>query len=205
MTSAEVRSNILTFLSAGHETTANTLAWSLYLLSQSAEWRERVAAEAERELDGPLEGLPERLVETRAVIDEAVRLYPPISALSRIAGGPDDLGTHKVKRRTLIVIAPYVLHRHTTLWDQPDLFDPARFLGDAKQRINRFAYLPFGAGPRTCIGSTFALQEATLVLASVVRRFQMQLAPGSVVWPQMRVTLRPEHGLPMMVEPREAA
>src|SRR5204863_1329466 len=84
MTSAEVRSNILTFLSAGHETTANTLAWSLYLLSQSDEWRDRVAAEADRELDGPLEGLPERLVLTRAVIDEAVRLYPPISALSRI-------------------------------------------------------------------------------------------------------------------------
>src|SRR5207237_7231837 len=137
--------NILTFLSAGHETTANTLGWSLFLLSQSDHWRERVAAEADRELDGPLEGLAERLVVTRAVIDEAVRLYPPISALSRIASGPDDLGGHQVKRRTLIVIAPYVLHRHRKLWDRPDVFDPGRFLDDRKQQIDRYAYMPFGA------------------------------------------------------------
>jgi len=205
MTLAEVKSNVLTFLSAGHETTANTLAWSLFLLSQSPEWRERVEAEADRELKGPIEGLAERLVVTRAVIDEAVRLYPPISALSRIAGGPDQIGGHSVKRRTLIVIAPYVLHRHRTLWDKPNVFNPARFLGEARQQIDRFAYMPFGAGARTCIGSTFALQEATLVLATLAHHFHMRLAPDAKVWPYMRITLRPESGLPMIIEPRRAA
>jgi cytochrome P450 len=205
MTLAEVKSNVLTFLSAGHETTANTLTWSLYLLSQSPEWRARVEAEVEREMRGPVEGLAERLVVTRAVIDEAVRLYPPIAALSRIAGGPDHVGGHQVKRRTLIVIAPYVLHRHWQLWDRPDVFDPGRFLGAEKQRIDRFAYMPFGAGVRTCIGSTFALQEATLVLATLVQNFRMRLAPEARVWPMLRVTLRPEHGLPMLIEPRVPA
>ena len=203
MNIAEVKSNILTFLSAGHETTANTLTWSLFLLSQSPEWRARVEAEVDAEMVGPAEGLADRLVVTRAVIDEAVRLYPPIAALSRIADGPDQLGSHDVKRRNLIVIAPYVLHRHTTLWDRPDAFDPGRFLGDEKQRIDRFAYMPFGAGARTCIGSTFALQEATLVLATLVRNFKMQLAPDTRVWPLLRITLRPENGLPMLIEPRQ--
>ncbi len=204
MTLAEVKSNILTFLSAGHETTANTLTWSLFLLSQSPEWRARVEAEADRELAGPAEGLAERLVVTRAVIDEAIRLYPPIAAMSRIADGPDQLGTHQVKRRTLIVMAPYVLHRHHKLWDRPDVFDPGRFLGDEKHRIDRFAYMPFGAGVRTCIGSTFALQEATLVLATLIKNFKMQLAPDTRVWPLLRVTLRPENGLPMLIEPRQS-
>ncbi len=203
MTLAEVKSNILTFLSAGHETTANTLTWSLFLLSQSPEWRARVEAEVDREMAGPAEGLAERLVVTRAVIDEAVRLYPPIAALSRIADGPDIVGGHQVKRRTLIVIAPYVLHRHRKLWDRPDVFDPGRFLGDEKQGIDRFAYMPFGAGARTCIGSTFALQEATLVLATLVRNFKMRLAPEARVWPLLRITLRPENGMPLQIEPRE--
>jgi cytochrome P450 len=203
MTLAEVKSNILTFLSAGHETTANTLTWSLFLLSQSPEWRARVEAEVDREMAGPAEGLAERLVVTRAVIDEAVRLYPPIAALSRIAHGPDLVGGHQVKRRTLIVIAPYVLHRHKKLWDRPDVFDPSRFLGDKRQEIDRFAYMPFGAGARTCIGSTFALQEATLVLATLVRNFKMRLAPDARVWPMLRITLRPENGMPLLIEPRE--
>jgi cytochrome P450 len=203
MNIAEVKSNILTFLSAGHETTANSLSWSLFLLSQSPEWRARVEAEVDAEMAGPAQGLAERLVVTRAVIDEAVRLYPPIAAMSRIADGPDELGGYRVKRRTLIVMAPYVLHRHRKLWDRPDMFDPARFLGDDKQQIDRFAYMPFGAGVRTCIGSTFALQEATLVLATLVKTFKMQLAPDARVWPMLQVTLRPQNGLPMLIEPRQ--
>jgi cytochrome P450 len=100
-------------------------------------------------------------------------------------------------------MAPYVLHRHRTLWERPDVFDPGRFLGDEKQRIDRFAYMPFGAGVRTCIGSTFALQEATLVLATLVRNFRMQLGPDAQIWPVLRVTLRPENGLPMLIRPRQ--
>jgi cytochrome P450 len=204
MAEIEVRSNILTFIAAGHETTANLLSWSLFLLSQSPQWRERVEAEAERELHGPPATLGDRLVETRAVIEEAARLYPPIAAMSRVALGPDDLAGTKVKRGSLVVIAPYVLHRHRLLWRDPNSFDPTRFLGDARHAIDRYAYIPFGAGARTCIGSVFALQEATLVLASIVKNFRVTLAPGTAVWPLLRVTLRPDNGLPMMIEQRRA-
>jgi cytochrome P450 len=200
---AEVRSNILTFLSAGHETTANTLAWSAFLLSQAPDWCARVREEADRELnEADRRGLAERLVVTRAVVEEALRLYPPIAALSRMSNQADILGNHPVKPRSLIVIAPYVLHRHQSLWDHPDSFDPSRFLPPAKSKIARFAYLPFGAGPRTCIGSSFALQEATIVLATLMQRFEMRLLPEARVWPVQKITLRPAHGLPMQIVSR---
>jgi cytochrome P450 len=205
LTEAEVRSNILTFIAAGHETTANTIAWSLFLLSQSGEWRERVEAEARREMDGPIEGLADRLLQTRAVIDEAIRLYPPIAAISRVATGADELAGERVKRGTLVVIAPYVLHRHRLHWQNPNVFDPTRFLGNARNQIDRFVYIPFGAGSRTCIGSAFALQEATLILAAIIKDFSVQLAPGHDVWPLLRVTLRPAGGLPMTIRRKTAA
>jgi cytochrome P450 len=201
----EVRSNILTFLSAGHETTANTLAWSIFLLSQAPEWRSRVAEEAENELAKPVDGLADRLTVTKAVIEEALRLYPPIAALSRQAINADTLGNMDIKPRSLIVISPYVLHRHRRLWSEPDTFDPSRFLPEARGSIPRFAYLPFGIGPRTCIGSSFALQEATIVLAVLTRNFDLRLSPQADVWPLQRITLRPANGLPMeIVEQRPA-
>ncbi len=202
MTEAEVRSNILTFIAAGHETTANCLAWALFLLTQSPEWRERVAAEATRELEGPMSGLAERLIVTRAVIEESLRLYPPIAAISRVANGPDEPAGVTVQRGSMVVIAPYVLHRHRTLWNAPDHFNPHRFLGTARAEIDRFAYLPFGAGVRTCIGSAFALQEATLVLATIMKHFILEAVPGHAVWPMLRITLRPAGGLPMLVTRR---
>jgi cytochrome P450 len=202
MSEVEVRSNILTFIAAGHETTANCLSWSLFLLTQSPEWRDRVAAEARRETDGPMAGLAERLILTRAVIEEALRLYPPIAAISRMAIGPDELAGVSVKRGSMVVIAPWVLHRHRLLWNDPDYFDPTRFLGVARADIDRFSWLPFGAGMRTCIGSAFALQEATLVLSTVMRHFVLELTPGHEVWPLLRVTLRPAGGLPLTVTPR---
>nr|WP_246754219.1 cytochrome P450 [Bradyrhizobium diazoefficiens] len=204
MSPAEVRSNILTFLSAGHETTANALAWSIFLLSQSPEWRAQVQEEAERELDAPVDGVAERLVVTRAVVEEALRLYPPIAALSRTARRADTFGDFDVKPGSLVVIAPYVLHRHRRLWDRPDVFDPARFLPEARSAIPRFAYLPFGVGPRICIGSSFALQEATIVLAVLMRRFDLKLMPNARVWPMQKITLRPAPGLPMLVASRGA-
>jgi cytochrome P450 len=203
MSEIEVRANIITFIAAGHETTSNTLAWSIFLLSQAPQWRERVVAEARRELGGPIEGLAERLVQTRAVIEEAMRLYPPIVAMSRAASGPDELAGHPIARGTMVVVAPYVLHRHRGLWEAPDVFDPGRFLGAARDRIDRYAYLPFGAGPRICIGNMFALQEATLVLAMIMSNFHLELPPGHEVWPLQRVTLRPADGLPMIVSRRK--
>jgi cytochrome P450 len=205
MSPAEVRSNILTLFAAGHETTANTLAWTLFLLSQSSEWRRRVEREAATAFDGPLESLADRLVDTRAVIEETLRLYPPIAAISRVALGTDDLGGTQIGRGTLVVISPYVLHRHKRLWDAPDVFDPRRFLREARAKVDRFAYLPFGAGQRTCIGSAFALQEAAIVLATICRRVSLRLAPGQSVWPLLRVTLRPAQGLKMIVRPQPRA
>ena len=202
LSEAEVRANIITFIAAGHETTANAITWTLYLLSQAPEWRERLTAEAERESGGPADGLSERLVETRAVIEEAMRLYPPLVAISRQAIGPDELAGHRIRKGAMVVIAPYVLHRHRRLWDRPDVFDPNRFLREARDRIDRYAYLPFGAGPRNCIGSAFALQEATLVVSTILRNFQLEMLPGHSVWPVHRVTLRPEGGLPMIVKDR---
>jgi cytochrome P450 len=200
LSEAEVRANVITFIAAGHETTANAITWSLFLLSQSLHWRERVAAEAEREMRTSSHGVAERLIETRAVVEEAMRLYPPLVAISRQAIGPDELAGQRIRRCAMVVIAPYVLHRHRLLWDRPDMFDPERFLGRARDRIDRYAYLPFGAGPRGCIGSAFALQEATIVVASIARNFKLDLLPGHAVWPAHRVTLRPQGGLPMRVK-----
>ncbi|MBV9246797.1 MAG: cytochrome P450 [Methylobacteriaceae bacterium] len=204
LSEAELRGNIITLIAAGHETTANALAWSLFLLSQSEEWRERVAAEADREFGGDIDGLADRLVETRAVIEEALRLYPPIVATSRVAIEPDELAGTPVRAGAMVVVAPYVLHRHRLLWERPDIFDPHRFLGEARREIDRYAYLPFGAGPRICVGAAFALQEATLVLSALVRNFELALAPGFNVEPLLRITLRPKGGLAMIVRRRKA-
>jgi cytochrome P450 len=200
----EVKANIITFVAAGHETTANALTWSLFLLSQSPEWSRRVAAEAERYAAVPAESAADQMVETRAVIEEALRLYPSLPAISREAVGPDELAGHPVRAGEMVVMAPYVLHRHRRLWERPDDFDPGRFLPGARDRIGRYAYLPFGAGPRICIGAAFALQEATLVLATILRNFRIALAPGATVWPLQRLTLRPRGGLPMLLTPRHA-
>ena len=202
LSEAEIRANILTFIAAGHETTANCISWSLFLLSQSGEWRERVQAEADREFGGTPDGLADRIVETRAVIDEANRLYPPITAISRVALARDELAGEPIKPGTMIVIAPYVLHRHRALWKKPDNFDPNRFLGEARETIDRFAYLPFGVGPRICIGATFALQEASIVIGTIMRHFTLELVPGFTPWPVQKVTLRPKSGLPMIVRRR---
>jgi cytochrome P450 len=202
LSAEEIRANVITFMSAGHESTANAIAWTLFLLSQSSAWRERVAAEAARELDGPDETLPDRLVETRAVVEEALRLYPPLAAISRVARSGDELAGTPIRRGAMIVIAPYVLHRHRLLWKEPELFDPARFLPPVRARIDRYVYMPFGAGPRGCIGSIFALQEAVTVVAAIIRAFELNVAPGHDVWPLHRITLRPRRGLPMIVRQR---
>ena len=200
----EVRANIVTFIGAGHETTANALTWSLFLLSLSPEWRARLAAEADRALDGPAETAADRLVETRAVIEEAMRLYPPVASLSREAIGPDDLCGRRIRKGVLIIISPYVLHRHALLWDAPGCFDPSRFLPGRREAIDRFAYLPFGVGPRVCIGAAFALQEAVIVLARIMQRFELTPAPGFAVTPVQRITLRPKDGMKLVLRHRSS-
>jgi cytochrome P450 len=197
LSEAEIRDNLVTFVAAGHETTSNALAWSLYLLTLSPEWRDRVQQEA----DGGAPGLPQ----TRAVVEEALRLYPPLVAISREALADDELAGRRIGRGAMVVVAPYILHRRRALWQRPEAFDPRRFLPEARAAVPRFAYLPFGAGPRVCIGAAFALQEATLALSAIVSKFELQVAPGHVVWPQQRVTLAPRGGLQMVVRRRRAA
>ncbi|MCW6510895.1 cytochrome P450 [Lichenifustis flavocetrariae] len=200
----DIKANIVTFIAAGHETTSNTLTWALYLVSQDPHARARLEAEVDRELpDGRfVPGSIDALPYTRAVIDEALRLYPPAATLTRDAIGPDMLGTLRVKAGGRIVISPWVLHRHNKLWPSPGVFDPNRFLEPNKQSIDRFAYLPFGAGPRVCIGASFAIQEAVIILATVVRRYRLDLCAGHVVMPLQRVSLRPQGGMPMLASQR---
>jgi cytochrome P450 len=190
----QLRDQIATLILAGHETTAVTLFWSLVLLSGAPDEQQRVAEEASR-----IEIAPERaitvmpqLVRTRAVISEALRLYPPAFALAREAIAADRVGAIDIPRGTVLLIAPWVLHRHRRLWRDPDAFDPTRFLPDAPP-VPRFAYLPFGAGPRVCVGSQFALAEATLVLAMLMRDFQVTLDDPVPLLPVAVVTTQPNH------------
>lgn len=199
-----VAANVVTFIGAGHETTANALSWALFLLSQDRAARDRLVAEVDTVLgdeEVTQEILP-RLVFTRAVLEEAMRLYPPVPFMSRAATAEDRLGPFRVRKGTFVIVAPYVLHRHEALWDDPSEFRPERFLPENRGAIDRFAYLPFGAGPRVCIGASFSLQEAMVVLARIARSVTFDLEPGHVITPVHRVTLRPEGGVPMKIGPR---
>jgi cytochrome P450 len=204
LSEVEVRANIATFIGAGHETTANALSWSLYLLSQAPDVRARV----EREVDEVAGERPlvvadlSRLAFTRAVVDEALRFYPPAPLITRAAVADDRIARVKIPKGSMVAIAPWVLHRHRRLWHDPDAFDPDRFMPERHTALDRFAYLPFGAGPRVCIGASFALQEAVTVLASIVRAVRLDLVDGHVVQPLQRVTLRPQGGLPMRLSLR---
>lgn len=204
LSNEDVRANIVTFIGAGHETTANALSWSIYLLSQDERARIRIEREVDEVLgQGPFEPHHlDRLVYTRAVIEEALRLYPPAPYMSRAAIDDDRIGDLLIPAGSMVAIAPYVLHRHRTLWDRPDAFCPERFLPEERGRIDRYAYLPFGAGPRVCIGASFSLQEATIVLASIVHAVRLDLVPGHEVMPLHRITLRPQGGLPMRLTHR---
>lgn len=202
LTDLEVKANIVTFIAAGHETTANALTWALYCLSQDPDARMRVEAEVdavEPGADFDADALPF----TKAVMEETMRLFPPVPFMSRQAIAEDRIGRIKIPKGSLVMVAPWVLHRHRTLWQEPDAFMPERFLPENRAAIPRFAYLPFGAGPRVCIGQSFSLQEAVVVLAHVTRAARFTLADDHApVMPLHRVTLRPENGLRMTVSPR---
>jgi len=185
----QLRDQLATLLLAGHETTAVTLFWALTLLALDPAEQQRLADES-RGLDITMDVLP-RLVRTRAVVNETLRLYPPAFAIARESLGPDRLGEFDLPARTVLIIAPWVLHRHRRYWRDPDAFDPDRFMPDAPQPP-RFAYLPFGAGPRVCIGAQFALTEAVLVLASIIQRFRVELVDDPPL-PVAIVTTQPGH------------
>jgi unspecific monooxygenase len=199
----QLRDQVATMLVAGHETTAVTLFWSLYLLAAAPAEQEKVAAEVAGLELGPeaaAETLP-KLVQTRAVVSEALRLYPPAFVMVREAIGADTVGGVPITPGTLVMITPWVLHRHRRLWRDPDAFDPSRFLPGAPP-IDRFAYLPFGAGPRVCVGAQFALTEATLVLATLVQNFRLTVETTRPVLPVGVITTQPDHSPPFTLTPR---
>lgn len=189
----EVFDNVMTFVFAGHETTANALAWTLYLLSQFPETDARVADEI------AAASRLEELVYTRMTVEESMRLYPPAPIVTRDSIGPDEVGGIAIRPGTFVMISPWVLHRHRRLWEEPDYFDPERFAPGRRDAIHRFAYIPFGAGPRICIGMGFAMQEALIILSAILKRFRLELVAGHPVEPQARLTLRPKHGLKMRI------
>lgn len=200
MTPAEARDNLLAFIVAGHETTALALAWALYLCAFDAGVQDRARAEAQAVLgDRPataadLSALPF----IRQVIDEALRLYPPAAFLSRTARKADRLCGREIQPGDTVMLPIYALHRHHQLWPDPDRFDPDRFAPGAS--FDRFAYLPFGAGPRICIGANFALQEAVIILATLLARFRFLPVPGQLPKPVLILTLRPEGGIRLRPE-----
>jgi cytochrome P450 len=190
---AQMRDQIATMILAGHETTAVTLFWSLVLLSGAPDEQQSLAEEVRQVEVTPetaMDVLP-RLVRTRAVISEALRLYPPAFTIARQAIGPDRAGAIDIPRGSVLLIAPWVLGRHRRFWREPDVFAPSRFLPGAPP-IPRFAYLPFGAGPRVCVGAQFALTEATLALAMMIREFEVSLNEPPPM-PVGIVTTQPDH------------
>ena len=204
MTDTQLRDEVITFFAAGHETTALGLTWTLYLLSRHPDIECALHDEVDRVLASgqatfaDLEALPY----TRMVIQEAMRLFPPVFSLSRVALADDKVGKHSIRAGSVVAISPYVTHRNPRLWKEPLRFDPERFTPDRIKTRHRFAYLPFGGGPRICIGRGFAMAEACLVLATIARAYRLRMAPGHRVEAQGRITLRPRYGLPMTLERR---
>jgi len=207
MTPRQVRDEVLTLLLAGHETTANALAWTWYLLALNPEAEQKL----HDEISGVLGGRPPvatdvpRLSYTRMVIEESMRLYPPAWAISRNAIGEDEIGGYRVRRGTNMIICSFITHRHPAIWEAPERFDPERFSPERSAGRPSFAYLPFGGGPRICIGNGFAMTEAQLVLATVAQRYRLRLVPGHPVEPHPLITLRPRHGIQMTLHRTDEA
>jgi cytochrome P450 len=204
MSDRQLRDEILTIFLAGHETTANALTWTWYLLARHGDAESRLHEEVDRVLGGRTPTFADlaELRWTRMVLEEAMRLYPPAHGISRSAIGGDRLGDVRVPPGAAISISIYMTHRNPKLWREPERFDPERFAPAAAAARHRFAYLPFGGGPRICIGNSFAMAEAQVILAKIAQQYRLRLAPGHCAEPIGLITLRPKHGLWMTLEPR---
>lgn len=200
MSDRQIRDEVTTIYLAGHETTAVTLAWTWYLLSKSPEAARRVRQEVSRVLGERTPGIEDlpNLTYTRMVLDETLRLYPAAWMISRTAVEEDEVGGYRIPAGHTLFLSPYVTHRRTDLWPNPEGFDPERFAPAGGNRHPRFAYYPFGGGPRLCIGNNFALMEATLVVAMVMQRYRLDLMPGQTVKAHPKGTLRPRPGVWMI-------
>ncbi|MBN9070568.1 MAG: cytochrome P450 [Rhizobiales bacterium] len=201
---AEIEDNIITFIGAGHETTARALGWTLYCLAEAPWEREPIEAEIDavlaREPD-PAKWL-EAMPLTRAAFEEALRLYPPAPSINREPIETEQYGTLTLRKGAAVLVMPWVIHRHRKLWDRPDAFLPERFHPGNREKIDRFQYLPFGAGQRVCIGAAFAMQEAIIALAVLLSRYRFDTVAETKPWPVQKLTTQPEGGLPMTVTRR---
>lgn len=203
MSDRHLRDEAMTGLIAGHETVASALAWTWHLLAENPEAEAKLHAELTEVLAGrppAVDDLP-RLSYTQAVFEEALRLYPPAWIITRKALADDEIGGYHVPAGSLVVTSPYVTHHLPQYWDEPEAFRPERFLPEKAAERPRFAFYPFGGGPRLCIGNQFAMVEAGIIIASVAQRYRLRPVPGHPVTVEPGVTLRPKHGLLMTLEP----
>lgn len=203
MSDQQLRDEAMTMFLAGHETTANALAWTFYLLSRHPDVQRKVRFELADVLRGrtpSMDELPKLELLTR-VIQESMRLYPPAWSVGRRSVEADEIDGFRLRAGALVIMSPYVTHRHPAYWHNPEGFDPDRFLPHEEKRRPKYAYFPFAGGPRQCIGNGFAMMEAQLILATVLQRFNPALQPGHPVVAQPLITLRPKYGLPMTLRP----
>jgi cytochrome P450 len=206
-TDRQLRDEVMTLLLAGHETTANALTWTWYLLAQHPHVEQRLAAELDEVLAGrppSVADLP-RLIYTERVILESLRLYPPAYSFGRRAAEPVVIGGYALSVGTNVLIPQWVVHRDARWFDEPERFEPDRWGNDLIHRIPKYAYFPFGGGPRVCIGNTFAMLEAVLLLATLAQRFGMDLAADHQVCPWPSITLRPRDGVRCVLRSRAPA
>ncbi len=209
LSTAEIEDNILTFIGAGHETTARALAWTLYCVANTPAFREKMEAEIDAVMASgaePVEWLT-LMPHVLAAFEEAMRLYPPAPSINRAAIEEDEWTSPsgervRIPKGIAVLVMPWTLHRHVLYWDRPRAFMPERFLPENREKLHRFQYLPFGAGPRVCIGATFALQEAVIALAVLMHRFRFDMTDETRPWPVQRLTTQPRGGLPMRVSAR---
>ena len=200
MTDRQVRDEVMTLFLAGHETTAVALSWTWYLLAQHPVVEARLASELESVLGGRLPTVADlpRLRYTDMVVTESMRLYPPAYMVARRVATPCDVGGYRIEPETMLLMSQWVVQRDARWFEDPGAFHPERWETDLAKRLPRYAYFPFGGGPRLCIGNTFATMEATLLLAAIAQRFRFTLAPGASVAPMLSVTLRPADGIRMV-------
>jgi cytochrome P450 len=202
MTDKQVRDEAMTLFLAGHETTSTALTWTFYLLSQHPEIESKLRAELDSVLGGRTPGYEDlpRLTYVEMVLAESMRLYPPAWAIGRMVKQQYRLYNHELSPGSICILSPYVMHRHPRYYPNPERFDPERFTPEAKQSRPKFAYFPFGGGPRVCIGERFAWMEGVLLLATILQNWRMQLVPGQIIEPHPQITLRTRYGVKMMLE-----
>jgi cytochrome P450 len=193
MTHQQLRDEVVTLLTGGGESTTSSLAWTWYLLGMHPEVEYNLHQELDRVLGGRVPTVNDipQLVYTRMIIDEVLRLYPPLWLLMRRAVQDDEIEGYHIPKDTSLLWSAYLLHRHPDIWDDPEQFCPERFLPEQGKRRPHYGYIPFGGGPHICIGKTFALTEMTLIIATIAQRYRLELAPEQVIEPNPLLSLRP--------------